>query len=101
MTENLGVFASYGRGWDVLRGNFGQAVVLFLIQIGLGIGLAIVLALPSFLAALCCLLWPVLLALSGAVQAYFSTLWTLAWRVWVSAGTAPGEPISPMPVAMG
>jgi hypothetical protein len=92
MTEDKGVFESYGRGWEVLRNNLGQAVVLFLIQIGLSIGAAIVLFLPGMLAALCCLVWPLLLVVAGGVQAYFSALWTLAWREWAGAGMAPGEP---------
>jgi len=35
---------------------------------------------------LCCVLWPVLLAVQGTVKGYFSTLWTLAWGVWTREG---------------
>ncbi len=90
MLEDLGVFAAYARGWEVLINNLGSAVVLFLIQIGLGIAIALVTALPGLLAALCCILWPLLLLVRGAIAAYFSALWTLAWRQWT---TIEGETI--------
>ena len=85
MLEDLGVFGSYRRGLEVLFENFGPALVLFLIQIGIGIALAVVGFLPGILLALCCLLWPLLLLVQGAVKAYFSTLWTLAWRSWTGS----------------
>lgn len=76
--EDKGVFEAYARGWQVLKANFGPALLLWLIQIGIGIGVAIVMFLP----ALCCILWPVLIVVNGGIQAYFSTLWTLAWNEW-------------------
>jgi hypothetical protein len=93
--EDLGVFGSYGRGLRVLLDNFGPALVLFLIQIAIGIGIAVVGFLPGILAAVCCLLWPLLILVQGAIAAYFSTLWTLAWRRWTglngeSEGTLSG-----------
>jgi hypothetical protein len=99
MIEDLGVFASYKRGWEVLTGNLGEAVVLFLIQIGIGIAIGLLMILPGLLMALCCILWPLLLAIRGAISAYFSTVWTLAWKSWTStqalgAGTvASAEPV--------
>lgn len=87
MLEDLGVFASYKRGWQVLSTNIGAVVILFLIQIGLGIALGLFGLLPGVLMALCCVLWPVLLLVRGTIAAYFSTLWTLAWREW----TAPDK----------
>ena len=88
MLEDLGVFASYRRGVAVLLENIGPALVLFLLQVAINIGLAIVLFLPQFLMALCCVLWPVLLLVQGAVASYFSTLWTLAWREWTGLAHA-------------
>ena len=82
MLEDLGVFAAYRRGWDVLLENVGPALILFLIQILISIGLGIVLFLPGVVMVLCCVLWPVLLLVQGAMASYFSTLWTLAWREW-------------------
>jgi len=82
MLEDLGVFASYRRGVEVLLENIGPALVLFLLQLAISIGLGIVLAIPGVVMALCCLLWPVLLLVQGAIASYFSALWTLAWREW-------------------
>ena len=88
MLEGLGVFAAYRRGVEVLLENVGPALVLFLLQVAIGIGLAIALFLPQILTALCCALWPVLLLVQGAVASFFSTLWTLAWREWTGLGQA-------------
>ena len=96
MIEGHGVLESYNRGWEVLRANLGQAIILFVIQLVLGIVIGVLLFLPTLLIALCCLLWPILWIISGTLQAYFSTLWTLAWRQWI--GPKPvGEPPSPTP----
>jgi hypothetical protein len=82
MLENLGALASYRRGGKVLLQNAGPALVLFLLQIAISIGLGIVFFLPGVVMALCCLLWPVLLLAQGAAAAFFGTVWTLAWREW-------------------
>jgi hypothetical protein len=82
MLEDLGVLAAYRRGWQVLIANIGEAIVLALIQLGIGIAIGLLSAFPGVFLALCCLLWPILLLLRGAIAAYFSTLWTLAWRAW-------------------
>ncbi len=82
MLEDLGVFGSYRRGLQVLLDNVGPALILFLIRIPIGIGIAVVGLLPGLLFALCCLLWPLLILVQGAISAYFSTMWTLAWRSW-------------------
>jgi hypothetical protein len=91
MLENLGVLESYRRGLQVLLDNFGPALILFLIQVAIGIGLAIVGFLPGILLALCCILWPLLILIQGAIAAYFSTMWTLAWRTWTGLSDT-GEP---------
>ena len=83
MLEDLGVVASYRRGFEVLAANLGTALILFLIQIAVSIGLFIVMILPGILMVLCCFLWPVLILVQGAFSAYVSTLWTLAWREFV------------------
>lgn len=82
MLENLGVMDSYKRGWEVLRSNLGEAIVLFLLQIVIGVGLAFILFVPSIIAAICCFLWPLLFIFQGAISAFTSSLWTLAWREW-------------------
>jgi hypothetical protein len=85
MLEGRGVFPAYGRGFSVLVDNFGSALLLFLIQVAIGIALGLVLLLP----ALCCLFWPLLILVQGASAAFFSTMWTLAWRQW--AGPTPAD----------
>lgn len=92
MLEGAGVFESYGRGWEVIKNNAGPALILWLIQVGIGLGLGIILIVPSFLMALCCLLWPVLWLIGGAITTYFSTLWTLGYREWTGRSGANGEP---------
>jgi len=87
MLEGRGVFASYRRGAEVLLENIGPALVLFLLQLAIGIGLGIVFFVPGMVMALCFVLWPVLLLVQGAVASYFSTLWTLAWREWTGLRT--------------
>ncbi|MFN2200431.1 MAG: hypothetical protein ACK2UO_04460 [Caldilineaceae bacterium] len=76
MLEGTGVWESYVRGWHVLFDNIGPVLVFVLIRVGVGI----VLLAPMFVAGLCCLLWPILLIVQGAVTTYFSAVWTLAWR---------------------
>lgn len=82
MLEDLGIIASYRRGFEVLAKNFGAALILFLIQVAASIGLFLVFIIPGILMALCCLLWPLLILVQGAFASYISTLWTLAWREW-------------------
>ncbi len=95
MLEDKGVFDSYSRGWQILRENVGEVLILFLIQIAINIALFLVLLGPGIIVALCaCVLWPVALLFSGVVEAYFSTMWTLGWRHWTglsrsSADVAP------------
>jgi hypothetical protein len=88
MLEDLGVIASYRRGLNVLVQNLGPAVVLFLLQIVIGAVLAVVLFLPGLVMVICCILWPLLLLIRGTISAYFSTMWTLAWREWTGLGHA-------------
>jgi hypothetical protein len=91
MLEGVGVWDSYRRGIQVLVDNLGSALVLFLIQIAVSIAMFILLIVPGAILALCCLFWPVLLLVQGAIAAYFSTMWTLAWRQWTGAGLVPDE----------
>lgn len=98
MLEDTGVFEAYGRGWEVIKDNAGSVVLLWLIQVGIGIGLGIILIAPSFIAALCCILWPVLWLISGVIETYFSTLWTLGYREWTDRSGPSGEPVGePIP----
>lgn len=85
MIEGLSTIDSYRRGVDVLMANLGNAVILFLIQIGIGIAIGLLLILPGLVAALCFLFWPLIWLVNGAIAAYFSGVWTLAWREWTVA----------------
>jgi hypothetical protein len=82
MLEGVGVLESYATGFRVLMRNFGPALILFLLQVAVSIILGIVLFVPGVILALCCVFWPVLLLFEGTMAAFFSTLWTLAWREW-------------------
>lgn len=93
MLEGLGVLASYGRAFRVVVDNLGSALVLFLLQIAVMVVAFVLLIVPGIILLLCCLFWPVILVLEGAVTAYFSTMWTLAWREWT--GDAPAANILP------
>lgn len=86
MIEGMGVFDSFGRGWRILTANLGPVLIIVLSRFGVGI----VLLLPLFITSLICCLWPALLLINGAVTAYFSTVWTLAWREWT--GLSQPEP---------
>lgn len=94
MLEDTAVWDSYRRGWAVLSQNLGPAIVLFLIQIAIsfGVGLLMLMATP-LLICLCLIIIPLVLIVNGTVAAYFSTLWTLAWRRWTGRGTR-GEPVA-------
>jgi hypothetical protein len=93
--EDTGVFASYGRGIEVLLDNIGPAIILFLIQAAISVGIGFLMVFPGFVLFLCCFLWPILWLIQGAISAYFSSLWTLAWRQWT--GASPVEPVLPAP----
>ena len=86
MLEDKGVVESYRRGWEVLTENLGPAVVLFILQLVINIVLGLIFFIPAILAAICCLLWPLLIFIQAAFMAFYSILWTLAWRDWVGVG---------------
>ncbi len=83
MLEDTGVIASYRRGMEVLGDNLGPALILFALQVVINIVLGIIFLIPSILAALCCLLWPLLILIQAAFVTFYSILWTLAWREWI------------------
>lgn len=82
MLEDLSVWESYKRGFQVLGNNLGPAALLFMIQIAISLVMGLMLLAPLALSALCCLLWPVLWFVQGSFAAFYSTLWTLAWAQW-------------------
>jgi hypothetical protein len=54
--------------------------------------IGIILFVPGIWVSLCCILWPFMLALNGAIKAYLMTIWTLAWRDWTGRAKV-GEPV--------
>ena len=95
MIEDTTVFESYRRGWEVITANFGSVIALFLIVIAIQLGLGIVLFVPRLIigVCLCCLAWPISLAISAGFTTYFSTVWTLAWRAFTGLSGKSGEPL--------
>lgn len=96
MLEDRGVIDSYRRGWNVLAGNLGEAIILFVLQILIFVVLGIVLFVPGIIVVLCCLLWPLLMVVQGATTAFVSAVWTLAWREWT--GEPPAVEKAPVTV---
>ncbi len=91
MLEDQDVISSYRRGFEVLGDNLGPAALLFLMQIAISFGIGIMMLVPGILIALCCFLWPVLLLVEGGFTAFYSTLWTLAWRDWTGLPVAVSD----------
>jgi len=103
--EQLGAMAALRRGFQLLRARLGRALLVWLIQLGLGLaaglalfvvlipvivvaaglvgvaaytggaGAAVAVAVPVAVVA-----FVVLLVAAGLIGAYFSTYWTLAFR---------------------
>lgn len=92
MMEGMGVFDAYRRAWRIVADHLTQALVLLVIQVGLGIAIAVLAFLPTIMIALCCILWPLLWIFGGAVTAYMSSIWTLAWRQWTGLTSAYQQP---------
>lgn len=82
MLEGSRVLASYGRGFSVLMEHIGPALLIFIIQVAISLVLGILLLPAGIVVALCCLLWPLLFLFQGLMAAFFSAVWTLAWRQW-------------------
>lgn len=90
MLENTGVWGSYRKGAQILGQNLGSALILFVLQILISIGIGLALLLPGIVIALCCFLWPLLLLAQGTFAAFYSTLWTLAWNHWTGVPDVVG-----------
>lgn len=101
VVENTGVFEGIRRGWEVVRANLGEMILMGLI-LGLGGGMiSFLIALPfAFItlplifslafgstpgwglgiSLLCLVLYlPVLLVLNGALRSYIGSAWTLTY----------------------
>ena len=100
--ENLGVFPSLSRGWEVFRANLGPIILMAIILAVLNLVVGFVIAIPVFIIVFpsviafaageakswtplvlmtigLCIYAPVLLVLSGIMNAYLELAWTLTY----------------------
>jgi len=97
--ENLGIADGLRKGWDVVRANIGPMILLALILfigsgvVGFIIAIPIIAAViplifgaatnntnPVWITALCCAAYfPILLLLSGILNAYVQSVWALTY----------------------
>ena len=105
--EDRGVLGSIRRGWNIFAGNLGDVIVVWLIFFLVGIGVAVVVGLPLaaiafaavFPLAIMAAASPIFLvplvligillgllsaAIRSVVEAYSSSVWTLAYRQFVA-----------------
>ncbi|MDW8327830.1 MAG: hypothetical protein RMK99_14805 [Anaerolineales bacterium] len=115
VVDNLPVFDSLRRGWEVFRANLANTIILAIIVGVIGIFVGLVLALPLLFmivpvmagvvgfaaenralsiglifALICfCLYLPVLLVLNGILQAWTTSAFTLAYKTFTRPAAAP------------
>ncbi len=97
--ENLGIGDGFRKGWNVVRANIGPIIVMTLIifigsgVVGFIIALPIIAAVvplifsaasnntaPIWITVICCAVYfPILLVLSGILNAYVQSIWTLTY----------------------
>jgi hypothetical protein len=105
--EGQGIVGSIRRGWAIFKGNLGEVAILWLIFLVIGIAVGIVIGVPIAIVAiavlvplgiaaavtpimiapiimLICLIAIVSAILRSVVEAYASTVWTLAYRQWIA-----------------
>jgi hypothetical protein len=123
VVENRGVMDGLRRGWEVVKTNVGPMIVMWLILdlgirgiVGIIISLPIILAFVPFMIGLfakaqgalqtglvislvCCAAYlPVLIILSGILQSYVSSAWTLTFlRLTKPAQISPQPLPEPLP----
>jgi hypothetical protein len=123
VVENLGIMDGLQRGWEVVRNNIGEMIVMWLIlNVGISFVVGFIIALPFIVIAgpalvalitqresviwtgmiisLICLVayLPALILLSGMLRSYIETGWTLTFlrltnRPMISAEVS-SEPIA-------
>ena len=120
VVEDLGIVEGLERGWEVLRDNIGNLIIMGLILVFGGFILNLILALPMIsvvlpliigvmragnsgsdfifgggliTSLLCCAAYvPVLIVLSGILQAYIKTAWTATY-LEITGNEAGGSPL--------
>jgi len=120
--DNLPVIDSLRRGWEVFRANLANTIILAIIVGVIGFVVSLVLALPLLFivlpavagvagfaadnqalgagglifALVCfCLYLPVLLVLSGILQAWTTSAFTLAYKAFTRPAAAPPASFAP------
>ena len=108
----------FRRGWEVLRGNPGPALLMGLILLGGGLVIALILAVPIFLlmlplfaafasdeptvaagglliAGLCTLAFlPIMLLVNAVLQTFLNGAWTLTYRRLTGKGVGAEAPMT-------
>jgi hypothetical protein len=122
VVRRTGIFASFGGGYRVFRRNVGRSLLVWLINLGLGIAVTIavliglgivglVLFLPTIALAFAelptaalitgivagVILLPILLVVSGATGAFFHSYWTLAYLRLTAPAAPETAPQTPSP----
>ncbi len=117
MLEHTTLSASFRRAWQIARQKIGAIIILFLIQIGIGIGIGLVagafscvfsaclgflsvMASPWLMMLSSVVLVPIIWVFSGMMQAYFSAVWTTAWKEWVNE-IPPSSSVLEAPATLG
>jgi hypothetical protein len=122
VVDNLPVFDSLRRGWEVFRANLANTIILAIIVGVIGFVVGLVLALPLLFivlpavagvagfatenqalgagglifALVCfCLYLPVLLVLGGILQAWTTSAFTLAYKTFTRPAAAPPASFAP------
>jgi hypothetical protein len=107
--ETLTFSGAIRRAWQIVRQKVGEIVLLFLIQIGIAIGIGVIAGVLYCMVSACLTFsmmmlspWTMLLLLifvpivfiaSAAIQTYFSAIWTLAWSEWAAVMPSSGSTI--------
>jgi len=113
--ENLGIGEGFRRGWEVVRANVGPILLLTLIIfigsgiVGFIIAIPIIAAVfplifsaasnntgPVWITVVCCAIYfPILLVLSGILNAYVQSVWTLTYMRLTAKPPQDSAPVLP------
>ncbi len=104
VTEDVGIFSALGRGWEVVTKNIGPFILLTIILALIGLVVGFIFAIPlififiplilgfasgvervaggsAIVSGLLFLIYlPILIILSGILQSYVTSVWTLTYR---------------------
>lgn len=120
--EDLGIVDGLKRGWEIIRANFWQVIIMALILFGISLVLGIIIALPIFIVvfptifafamgegqtftplyialACICLYAPVSWVLNGILTTYTQSAWTLTYLRLTQTPATPEAPVFAEPNA--